>query len=44
MRLLWLAMFDHLEISVGLRPLILKGAAKCRADHGVHDVRIDDSR
>ena len=44
MRLRWLALFDHLEISVGLGSLILDGAEQCLADHGVHDVRHDDSR
>ena len=44
MSTLWLALFDHLEISVGLGSFILAGAEQCLADHGVHDVRHDDSR
>jgi hypothetical protein len=44
MRLPRLALFDHLEISVGFGSLILDGAVQCLADHRVHDVRHDDSR
>jgi hypothetical protein len=44
MRLLLLALFDHLNISVGLGSLILDRAEQCLADHLVHDVRHDDSR
>jgi hypothetical protein len=44
MRLLLLALFDHLDVSVGLGSLILDRAEQCLADHLVHDVRHDDSR
>jgi hypothetical protein len=44
MRLLWLAPFKHLEITVGLGSLVLDGAEQCLADHRLHDARHDDSR
>ena len=42
MSTLWLALFDHLEISVA--SVVYRRAEQCLADHGVHDVRHDGSR